>query len=716
MASGQLDEDQEVLVVTLVNSAVDNFTRRVGDFVQTEGLLPNLGYRVRTLHGLAHDIVRARPELVQLGDKFEIIDEREANAVRQEAVRAWLRSNPSALDRYLNAELEESRVEWVRRERIPELVSNIALAFIRSAKDRCLSPSLIRERLDACGFSLPLAAMGVEIFSDYQRALEYRGAVDFDDLIRLALLALQSDPDYLSRLQMSWPYILEDEAQDSSRLQEEILSMLAGARGNWVRVGDPNQAIYETFTTANPQYLIDFLKHPKVNNRQLPNSGRSTQSIIDLANELVIWTRNHHPVLEARSALNSPPLIEPAPAGDPQPNPSDDPKKIFLMDRKFTPLEEIQAIADSLARWLPDHPQATVAVLAPRNQRGFEMADELHRRGLTYEDGLLRSSSLTRFSAGAMAHLLRYLANPHSSQFLSGLYLVWRRDDRKEGKPQPEVVLASGLLRNLERVEDFIWPGYGSDWLVQLENQNVSQQILDSLAAFRQAVRRWQSAVLLPIDQMLISLSHDILAEPNELAVAYKLAALLRQTSRAHPDWRLPELSEELAIIARNERRFLGFSDEDFGFDPDRYPGKVVVATMHKAKGLEWDRVYLMSLSSYDFPADLPGDLFISEPWFLRDRLDLSAEAVAELQALFEPDISNWYQEGLASYNARQDYVRERLRLFYVGITRARKELVVTWNSGREGRSQPALAFVYLQDFWRGSQNQSSPDVGSEYE
>ena len=70
-----------------------------------------------------------------------------------------------------------------------------------------------------------------------------------DDLIRLALEALQLDGEYLKRLQARWPYILEDEAQDSSRLQEEILRLLAGESGNWVRVGDPNQAIYETFTT-----------------------------------------------------------------------------------------------------------------------------------------------------------------------------------------------------------------------------------------------------------------------------------------------------------------------------------------------------------------------------------------------------------------------------------------------------------------------------------
>src|SRR5512141_3374741 len=57
ISSRRLASDQEVLVVTLVNSAVDNFTSRIADFTQDPGPIPHLGYRVRTLHGLANDIV-----------------------------------------------------------------------------------------------------------------------------------------------------------------------------------------------------------------------------------------------------------------------------------------------------------------------------------------------------------------------------------------------------------------------------------------------------------------------------------------------------------------------------------------------------------------------------------------------------------------------------------------------------------------------------------
>ena len=74
---GELGSRQEVLIVTLVNSAVDNFDQRVSKLVKEHGLLPHVGYRVRTLHGLAHDIVRERPALVGL--IRQVRDRRRAN-------------------------------------------------------------------------------------------------------------------------------------------------------------------------------------------------------------------------------------------------------------------------------------------------------------------------------------------------------------------------------------------------------------------------------------------------------------------------------------------------------------------------------------------------------------------------------------------------------------------------------------------------------------
>jgi len=183
-------------------------------------------------------------------------------------------------------------------------------------------------------------------------------------------------------------------------------------------------------------------------------------------------------------------------------------------------------------------------------------------------------------------------------------------------------------------------------------------------------------------------------------SLSHKLALVLRQVADDHPEWRLPELTAELAVIAKNERRFIGFSSDDSGFDPDRHRGKVVVTTMHKAKGLEWDRVYLMSVNNYDFPSNMPNDRFISEKWFLRGGLNLEAEALAQLRALESSNEYDWYEEGAATFASRLDYVKERLRLLYVGITRAKRELIITWNSGRQGDATPSLALSALMGWW----------------
>jgi DNA helicase-2/ATP-dependent DNA helicase PcrA len=774
VAEGALDDDQEVLIVTLVNSAVDNFARRVDGFVQERGLLPHVGYRVRTLHGLAYDIVRERPDLVGLVNDFSIVDERDAARILQEAAEAWIAASPEAAEQWLNPDLDERKRDWVRRDHWPKLVATLGGNFIRMAKDLELTPALLRERMATVSrgeVTTPLLDMGLAIYADYQRALSYRGAVDYDDLIRLALEALQLDGEYLKRLQARWPYILEDEAQDSSRLQEKILRLLTGdpstgsGRG-WVRVGDPNQAIFETFTTASPKYLREFLNEAGVAARDLPNSGRSTQSIMDLANYLVTWSRTQHPVPALHDAL-APTQIISTPAGDPQPNPPDDPAAVRLITSKFSVEDELEAVVNSLRRWLPDHPEDTVAVLVPRNERGEAVANALKAAGIEYVE-MLKSTRETRVTAGALANVVNYLADPASPVKLSTIYEVWRRGDR--GDPDARLRLEAGAraLRRCRHVEEFLWPRAFelTDWrapsLDSLECLDLPDDDLlhEQMRQFRDLVRRWQAAATLPTDQLLLTIGHDLFEQPVDIAVTHKLAALIRGVSESHPDWRLPELNAELITIAKNERKFIGFADGDTGFDPDAHRGKVVIITNHKAKGLEWDRVYLMTVNAYDFPSALPGDNFVGEPWYIRDGLNLAAEALAQLEAVQEsgvrgqasgdggqessirgqgPDAGPAQVEevsgdrrqivdrdlrttkesgtgdpvatgesgglpplGDATARARIDYAAERLRLLYVGITRAKRDLIVTWNTGRSptGALQPAAPLLALHAWW----------------
>jgi DNA helicase-2/ATP-dependent DNA helicase PcrA len=693
---GAIAPDQEILVVTLVNAAVDNFSSRIASQLHLDNLLPGVGYRVRTLHGLANDIVRERPDLAGLSTSYQIIDEPESDRIIKQIAQGWLATHPEALEPYLSYAAYEREKVYKNDSYLPGMIVSIGNAFIRMAKDRELTPTSLQKHLSDSPIPLPLMEMGLDIYTQYQEALNYRGSVDFDDLIRLALRCLRSDPALVELLRNRWPYILEDEAQDSSRLQQEILSLLAGARGNWVRVGDPNQAIYESFTTASPQYLLDFLKDLDVEVNTLPESGRSTQSIINLANHLIQWTQNEHPNTHARQAL-TPPLIQPTPHNDPQPNPPNCPACIKLIERQLTPDQELHFVANAVEAFLAEHPDKTVAILSPRNNRAYRFADVLKRRKIPYMDGLLKSTSATRLSTGAIANILHYLSDPTSSGILSAAYRVWRRAEREHEENWKFHRGIASLIKSCHNLEDYLWPSPTGDWLNQITSQYEDPAIQTELEHFRAVVRRWQAAVFLPIDQLLLTVAQDLFLDPVELALAHKLSTLLRQLSDAHPDWRLPEFTDELAEIAKNQRKYLGFSQEEEAFDPDRYPGQVVVATMHKAKGLEWDCVFLTSLNNYNFPSGAEYDQYQPEKWFVKDHLNTEAETIAQLMTLIEDHPYDWYQPGTASLEARQDYIRERLRLLFVGITRARCWLTATWNTGRtNNKNVPALAFLSL--------------------
>lgn len=696
-----IGEDQEVLIVTLVNSAVDNFARRVEGFLKEFGILPGMNYRVRTLHGLAHDIVRERPDLVGLSNQFLIIDERDSAEILRDASIAWLRSHADIIEDLTAPDIEPGKKRDVQNG-WQELVVSIAQSFIRQAKDLQATPADIRQKLEELDGSFPLLQMGAEIYADYQRALNYRGAVDFDDLIRLALRALQTDSEYLGRLRYRWPYILEDEAQDSSRLQEELLQLLAGEDGNWVRVGDPNQAIYETFTTASPKFLISFLRQPDVEAKTLPNSGRSTHSIIRLANFLARWTQLEHPTDELRTAL-TPPYIQPVPADDPQPNPPDQPESIHILDKKLQPDEEIQLAIRSLRKWLPEHPDETVAVLVPRNERGAKVVEQLKQYGLPYLE-LLRSSYATRQTAGTLTRILRYLVDPASAIKLASVYQDLRREQSEQLEWSGTIRAAAALIKKCPRLEDYLLPGPERDWLAELAAAKTDDRVLQELSWFRPLIVRWQNATLLPIDQLILTIAQELFTHPVELALAHKIALVMEGLAENHPEWRLKQFADELNSVAENRRAFLGLSEEDTGFDPDQHKGKVVVATIHKAKGLEWDRVHLLSVNNYDFPSADPYDSFIAERWFVRDRLNLQAEVLAQLQALLSGDKTGLYlEEGLATRAARLDYAEERLRLLYVGITRARRELIITWNSGQRNDCQLARPLRAMIDFLEGN-------------
>jgi len=185
--------------------------------------------------------------------------------------------------------------------------------------------------------------------------------VDFDDLIRLAIDLLENDAEFLERLRYRCP----TSSKTKPRIPANSGRYFAPAgrtEGNWVRVGDPNQAIFETFTTANPQHLLDFIQAEADQYKELPDSGRCQPSIIALANQLIKWVNGEHPDPAVRDALTVP-YIPSHCHGRPAVESARRPGRRQAHRQEIRPEEEVEAVVKSIARWLPEHMDATVAVL-----------------------------------------------------------------------------------------------------------------------------------------------------------------------------------------------------------------------------------------------------------------------------------------------------------------------------------------------------------------
>lgn len=695
--TAELAPDQEILIVTFSNSAANNFSTRIGGLLRQSGLLAGMGYRVRTLHGLANDIIHERPELAGLGNEFSIIDESESNDILSNQVDTWFRLNPSFFDDFLDDTLSPKKLEGIKNKELPLLINDIARAFIGTAKDLRLTNEALNVLIDQNNADSPLLRLGCTIYSGYQSALSYRGAIDFDDLIRLAYQCLISDPNLVTQLHNRWPYILEDEAQDSSKLQEKILRLLVGPNGNWVRVGDPNQAIYESFTTADPNLLKRYMMQPQVHAENLPESGRSSQKIINLANSLNAYVQHEHPNLAVRDAL-SPPFIQATAPGDPQPNPPDRLDSVELLNYRMSKDQELRFLVTEIEKWLRAEPDTTVVVLANYNARVIEIADALKKKKIPVVDALMNLPETTRLSAGTIANTLTCISQPLNTHQLATAYRVWKRKERENDQRWKQVLETANLIVKCQKPEDFLYPLGANDWLIALEREGIPQEELEDLFKYKHIVRKWQSAAVLPADQLILTIAQDLVLDPFELATVHKLALMVKELQEDHPDWSLAELINELSSIAKNARRFFNFSESEEGFDPEQHKGQVVVATTHKSKGLEWDKVFITSANNYDYPSGIGDEDYYSEKYYLKDRLNLQAETLSQLQALVKDTPQPAGTPGEETLDARNDFIRERLRLLYVGITRARRSLTVTWNTGKLNRSTESLAIQRLRE------------------
>lgn len=230
-----------VLIVTFSNAAVNNFKDRIGRMMADRGLIPGIGYSVKTLHSMAAEIIREGGANYGLDPEAAIVDQTMSEYILQKIIRRTPREHLRGLfDLVANENLEISKRDKAFSEKWCDYLMKVTQTVIKRAKDLEISPERLTELLElvpSSDRSSYLLLQGIaEFYEQYQSQLAAYPGYDFEDLMTNAYRILDSDERLLAFYQKRWPFILEDEAQDSSAIQERVLRLLSGETGNWVRV------------------------------------------------------------------------------------------------------------------------------------------------------------------------------------------------------------------------------------------------------------------------------------------------------------------------------------------------------------------------------------------------------------------------------------------------------------------------------------------------
>ncbi|MDR7481220.1 MAG: ATP-dependent DNA helicase [Armatimonadota bacterium] len=483
-----------------------------------------------------------------------------------------------------------------------------------------------------------LAATHVElarVYRGYQRLLLGAGRVDFGDLIVLPLQLFRRRPDILTRYQARFRYVLVDEFQDTNHAQFELLKLLVAGHRNLTVVGDDDQSIYKFRGAAISNILGFTATYPDAAQVVLTENFRSPQAILDAAYRLI--QHNNPDRLEVRNGLDKR-LVALGGPGRP------------VEHRHYDTLStEADAVAGAIAEYVAGGGRyGDCAILVRSNQDADPFLRALNVRGIPWWFSGTRGLYDREEVRVALA-FLRVLASPADNLSLyylgtSELYLIDPTDMAR--------ALAYAHRRNRSLEHTFRHLGSAPDLAAELapESQAAIARLVEDLDEMRRLMRHHATGRVLY--EYLVQRTGYIrrLAtseQPGDEAKVANLARLFDIVAR-HGD---VALYDRVPEFVRRIDDLIAAGDDPPLPDPDPAFDGVHVLTVHKAKGLEFPVVFLVNCVADKFPTR-----------HRTDPLELPDELVRDREVLPTGD----------------SHLQEERRLFYVGMTRAKAELVLT--------------------------------------
>jgi DNA helicase-2/ATP-dependent DNA helicase PcrA len=589
VANGYAPHDR-VLAVTFTNKAAEEMRTRVETL---------LGQDCRTMwistfHALCARLLRREAPHIGISRDFVIYDSSDQQAVMKQLVKEY--------------QLDDNTYQ-----------PRAMLSRISSAKNRMEGPDTFLK-----GYNPRDREVG-RLYQGYLKTLKDANALDFDDLLLKVVELFDSVPNVRERYAQKFRYIMVDEYQDTNRPQYLLVKQLAGVHRNLCVVGDPDQSIYK-WRGADLRNILDF-EHdfPEAATVKLERNYRSTQVILDAASAVIANNRNRK-------------------------------EKVLWTDRKggakityfrgSDELEEADFITRIARQSISEDVNATMAVLYRTNAQSRAVEDALRQANIGYVV-LGGVGFYERKEIKDALSYLKLILNPHDDLALRRVINVPARGIGKGVMDALEQVNAGEAANDLPPLLAGLAPTVVSNSL-WTKLVTATEQPFD-FAQGKRLLSPRQVTSLSAFRDLIVGLSEMARRESISIALGKVLDQTgylrdLREDHTEESEGRIENLMELVSAAREYETRepeasLGGFVDRlSLLSDVDKEQGardaRVMMMTMHSAKGLEFPVVAIAGMEEGLFPHSR------------------SADDEAELE--------------------------EERRLCYVGITRARSRLVLT--------------------------------------
>ena len=612
-----------IFAVTFTNKAAAEMQERIEALVG-EGHLN--GMWVGTFHGLTHRLLRIFAKQAGLPSNFQLIDTEDQNRLVKRIFR----------------ELKIDEKQWSAKE---------CAGFISSQKENGLRPHQII--IDS-----PKSAMWQKVYLDYQAICDRLGYVDFSELILRTYELLKRDREVLEYCHKRFTNILVDEFQDTNLIQYQLVKILAGHTANIMIVGDDDQSIY-SWRGANADNLQLFINdYPDTEIIRLEQNYRSTGNILAVANHLIANNRN-------RLGKN---LWTESEKGEQ-----------IAIYVGFNDIDEARFVIGQIKKYYDDGAKyKDCAILYRNNSQSRLLEDTLLQSSIPYQI----YGSIRFYERQEVKLALAYLRFIHDHDNDNAYELIINTPTRGIG----EVTL--NKVRNLAKQrQQSLWKT-----TIDLLGLNIlTARQRSGLARFVELIQSIHEQVeTLPFYQQLEQMiKHSGIYEMYEQEAGIKgqsrlenLDELISAAEQFYQQYIKNNQLTEIVDVQDGRtlnvlEAFLAYTSLE-GKESKKNSDAVQLMTLHSAKGLEFDHVFIVGLEEGIFPAQ---------------------RSISDMQRM-----------------------EEERRLAYVGITRARKKLTLTMCEirrlyGKEERNLPSrflaeLPEELLQDVsYRGGINFTTADT-----